>query len=645
MPKGKNIHAEVKLSASQIDFLKEKMEHLARRNPSSGVSENDHKALYQYLAVQKITYLYDDELFDGLKFVDREKTGKTEELLDAYLILDQGDEIQLKLFQFKYTTKYDGGISTKELYAFVDRMNRVFLRGDLQDEKTLEAFKEVRVALDEVRKSNRHGKTRIQCYYVVNGQNLSHSDASKVQEIRDTFANDRQSYGFTFETYGGLDIYNLCAFGRIPIQEEMLDLTYDMGERSFLHHNIGTNPNGMPMQVLVGFVNVNQLIRLVDRYSNNELFEKNVRLFLGTSKDVNRRIIDTITSNKSVWFGFMNNGVSITSDLVEVDLPASGKKVKVRLNNMQIINGCQTVNALYHAKYAPELKDRFQGNSNVMVRIYQIDAANKPFLDALIIATNSQNAIRPEDLLSNDNIQRTLQQIYHDYGVGYERKEGETLPGHSYIMTFSKEQAGMAYLAVFDGQCSKLRNSLSRREFFREGDDYYRVFNLRPEDADAQPGPLPEGFNPNEDGIMEAANLRALRILAARVLEEQCRKTINSIQDKRERGSLRKGAYYLARIIYRQHGNQIDAILSNAAGKPRKATTAREVVDSISAVGVASAGDARVVFELALVDYIQQHGSNEDAALKNSAFARLVDERAAPAPAPLTAAAKDPGPS
>src|SRR6266536_2396328 len=113
-----------------------------------------------------------------------------------------------------------------------------------------------------------------------------------------------------------------------------------MGDGSWLHHDIGANPNGLPEQVLVGFVNVNQLIRLVDRYSNNELFEKNVRLFLGTGKEVNRSIIQTI-------------------------------------------NGCQTVNALYHAKYSPELKDRFQGNSNVLVRIYQIAPQNKPFLDAL----------------------------------------------------------------------------------------------------------------------------------------------------------------------------------------------------------------------------------------------------------------------
>ncbi len=623
MPRAKKVVHDVKLSPGQIQFLKEKMEHLAKRNPSSGVSSSDHRNLYFYLAVQKITYLYDDELFEGLKFVDHKKTGKSEELLDAYLILEQGDEIQLKLFQFKFTENYGGGISTKELYAFVDRMNRVFLRGDLQDAKTLEAFKEVRTALDEARLGNRRAKTRIQCYYVVNGQNVSQTDAEKVQEIRDTFSNDRQSYGFTFETYGGVDIYNLCAFGRIPIQDETLDLSYEMGERSFLHHNIGVNPNGMPVQVLVGFVNVNQLIRLVDRYSNNELFEKNVRLFLGTGKEVNRRIIETITSNQSVWFGFMNNSVSITSDAVHVDLPASRKKVKMRLTNMQIINGCQTVNALYHAKYAPELKDRFQGNSNVMVRIYQVDPANKPFLDALIIATNSQNAIRPEDLLSNDNIQKALQQIYREYSVGYERKEGETLPGHGYVVTFSKEQAGMVYLAVFDGQCSKLRNSLSRREFFREGNDYFRVFNLKGDEVGVQPGPLPDGFVPTEK-----ANLRALQILAARVLEEACRASIGSILDKQVRGSLRKGAYYLARIIYLKKKSEIDPILAAAATQERRADVSRNVLDSVSAIAKSSVESSRKVFAQALKDYLAKEGGNEDAALKNSAFAKSVDEYA-----------------
>ena len=620
----------VKLAPEQVTFLKERMSHLAERNPSWGIKPDAYATLFSYLAVQKITYLYDDELFEGLKFVDLKKTGKCEELLDAYLILDQGDEIQLKLFQFKFKEAYDGGISTKELYAFVDRMNRVFLRGDLQDPKTLEAFREVREALDEARQANKRARTRIQCYYVVNGQNVSHTDAGKIQEIRDTFSHDRQTFGFTFETYGGLDIYSLYAYGRIPIQEELLDLTYEMGDRSFLHHNIGANPNGMPEQVLVGFVNVNQLIRLVDRYSNNELFEKNVRLFLGTGKEVNHRIIETITGNQSVWFGFMNNGVSITADTLDVHLPPSKQKVKVRLSGMQIINGCQTVNALYHAKYAPELKDRFQGNSSVLVRIYQVEPANKAFLDALIIATNSQNAIRPEDLLSNDNIQKALQQIYHEYGIGYERKEGETLPGHGYLMTFTKEQAAMAYLGILNGEGARIRGSLKRREFFRQGDDYYRAFNLRGEEGETDPGPLPDAFVPNQN-----ANRRALQILAARCLEESCRSGIAAIQDKQQRGSLRKGAFYLARIAHLKHQPKIDALLAETSRQDRKANVARKFIEAVSKIGKDSFDDARKTFNQALQTYLAKEGGNEDAALKNTEFAKKVDTLARP-PQPKT---------
>ncbi len=52
-----------------------------------------------------------------------------------------------------------------------------------------------------------------------------------------------------------------------------------------------------------------------------------------------------------------------------------------------------------------------------MVRIYEIDKENRTFLDALIVATNSQNAIRPQDLLSNDPIQKVLQRTMGSYGV------------------------------------------------------------------------------------------------------------------------------------------------------------------------------------------------------------------------------------
>jgi len=602
------------------------MRRLAERNPTWGLAPNNWRVLYQYLAAKKITYLYDDELFEQLTIVDHRQTGMAEELLDAYMVLDTGDEIQLKLFQFKFSERYEGGISTKELYAFVDRMNRVFLRGDLEDANTLEAYKEVREAFKTARDTNRRAKSRIHCYYVVNGQNVSATDRGKVDELREIFKTDRQSYGFTFETYGGLDLFNLCEIGRVPIQDEVVELNHDTGPEQYLHHNIGANPNGMPIQVVQGFVNVNQLIRLVDRYSNNELFERNVRFFLGAGKEVNRRIIETITSNQSGWFGFMNNGVSITADDVHVDTPPSGKKVRVRLKNMQIINGCQTVNALYHAKFDPELRDRFQGNSNVLVRIYHIDPANEAFMRALIIATNSQNAIRAEDLVANDPPQIRLQSVFRDYGVGYERKEGEALPQVDYLARLTKESAAMAFMAVYwPTYASRLRNSASRKVFFSRSDEYYKVFGTV-DDTPAVAEQSSELTLANGEVIgLVPARRRAMEILAACAIETVCRKAIAETPDKRRRGSLRKAAYFLSRLVYLGGKKEIDGQIAKTVSAEPNPRDASKLYGEAGKVALRLFPSAVRRFDDGMKAYLAKSGGDEDAALKNTAFAESLE--------------------
>ncbi|MCX6865961.1 MAG: AIPR family protein [Verrucomicrobia bacterium] len=614
------------VATEHISILKRRMERIAGRNPSWGFKRTDYKRLYEYLSVQLLTFLQDDELFELLVFTDHNVTGKQEESLDAYLILDQGNEIELKLFQFKYSETYKGGVSTKELYAFVDRMNRVFLRSDLQDEKTLEAFAEVRMAVDEARKTNRRAKrVRIQCYYIVNGQNVSHTDASKVDEIRQYFAADRQAYGFTFETYGAIDFYNLVTQGRVPIVEETLEINTERSPEPYLLHEIGPNPNGMPIKVLVGFANVNQFTRLVDRYSNNELFELNVRYFLGTGKEVNRRIIGTVTSDHSSWFGFMNNGVSITADEVVVDGSRSGGRMRIRLSNMQIINGCQTVNALYHAKYSTDLKDKFQGNSNVMVRIYEIDPANREFLDALIIATNSQNAIRPQDLVANDPTQIALQRLFAEYGVGYERKTGEDLPGVGYSHVFSKEDAAMSYLGVIEGQPSKLRNSLSIRELFGRDKEYFRVFNLQGDSADDDyedaAKAIGKEFTPGS-----TARTRALQIFTAWAIREACKGKIAASKNKNIKGALRKGTYFVAWLIFiAEAGVLTDHITKQAENDPSP-NSIRDLMTLLGKSVERYYAAASNHFTAKRAEFIENHGGNEDSALKNTAFTKFLTE-------------------
>ncbi|HBJ87288.1 MAG TPA: hypothetical protein DDZ88_26215 [Verrucomicrobiales bacterium] len=608
-------HPPLQLDAEQQLELEQMMARLAIRNPSWKLDSKDAKSIFPYFVAQKLFFLYDDEVFELLTAVDTHLTGKQEELLDHYLILDTGDEVQLKLFQFKFTQNYDKGISTKELYAFVERMNKAFLKGDLlDDDDVLAAYKEVREAFDKACKDNPKAARRIHCYYVVNGQNVSSTDSDKIEKIRNTFIGDKQAYGFTFETYGGLDLYNLAIHGRVPLQREVIEMECP-GEHTFLHWAIGKNPAGMPIQVVQGFVNVNQLIRLVDRYSNNELFEKNVRLFLGVKKEVNKRIIETITGPQSNWFGFMNNGVSITADNVVVNPPPRGKKLSIMLDNMQIINGCQTVNALYHAKYDKEMKDKFQGNSNVLVRIYHIDEANHDFLEALIIATNSQNAIRAEDLVSADPPQIALEEAFREIGVWYQRKQG----GHGtskHWFELTKETAAMAFMAVYwEAFTSRLRNAASRREIFRRGEEYYRIFSW----SDDQP----------EETLFTADSPRerAMQMLLASTLESTVRKLIADTKtDKKRRGALKKAAYFIARGIYLKESANFLAALKGVLMAASSVAKAKELEESVEAVAAKHFENVVKVFDKTMISYVKAAGGDDDAALKNTKFAKAFED-------------------
>ncbi len=603
--------APVKLSQDQVTELEEMMGRLAARNPSWKIASNNAKSIFPYFVAQKLFFLHDDEVFELLTAVDTHLTGKQEELLDHYLILDTGDEVQLKLFQFKFTGKYDGGISTKELYAFVERMNKVFLKGDLlDDDDVLEAYKEAREAFDKACRDNPKAARRIHCYYVVNGQNVSSTDADKVERIRNTFLGDKQAYGFTFETYGGLDIYNLAVHGRVPLQREVIEMECP-GDHTYLHWPIGKNPSGMPIQVVQGFVNVNQLIRLVDRYSNNELFEKNVRLFLGVKKEVNRRIIETITGTQSNWFGFMNNGVSITADDLIVNPPPRGKKLSVILDNMQIINGCQTVNALYHAKYDPSLKDKFQGNSMVMVRIYHIDPSNTDFLESLIIATNSQNAIRAEDLVSADPPQKALDEEFHSFGVSYQRKQGGRVSGKPWFEV-TKETAAMAFMGVYwEAFASRLRNAASRREVFSRGEEYERIFSWGEEQPDETPLKA------------ESVHERAVQILVASKLESVVRGLIavDGKADKKRRGALRKAAFFIARGLYLRQRSDFNTLLDEANAEA-SAAKLQIIISKIEPLANKQFPVVVKAFDKAIEAHIKSNGGDTDAALKNTKFAK-----------------------
>lgn len=148
------------------------------------------------------------------------------------------------------------------------------------------------------------------------------------------------------------------------------------------------------------------------------LFQKNVRQSLGTSNAVNKKIRQTINSDKSKDFFFFHNGITAICNKMDLDGNA------LTLRGLSVVNGCQSLNTIKScSETVKNLQDSF-----ILFRFYEIPERDRA--DLISINTNSQSAVKPRDLRSNDkrilNIKKRFEQ---QYTQGYfKTKRGETEP-------------------------------------------------------------------------------------------------------------------------------------------------------------------------------------------------------------------------
>lgn len=169
-------------------------------------------------------------------------------------------------------------------------------------------------------------------------------------------------------------------------------------------------------QAFIGVLPVGELFKLIVDEGDNlrrAVFEDNIRDFQG-STDVNNGIRATLASaNNAEAFVVLNNGITIVCR----DLKLTGNKCTV--SGFQIVNGCQTSNVLYSVRAAID-------PSTVLVPVKLVHTDDEEIVNAIIKSTNSQNAVKPEDLEAMTEFQKTLEQYYRTYsGVGqlyYERR-------------------------------------------------------------------------------------------------------------------------------------------------------------------------------------------------------------------------------
>ncbi len=250
-------------------------------------------------------------------------------------------------------------------------------------------------------------------------------DEKQHRALRDLRAMGRERLGVIFD----VEATSVDTIYRRTLEEEVLpqELTRVPIRGAMVHSG---------EDLLVGSVTLLALFNFLKAYRDgtedlDQLYERNVRRFLGGRSKVNKAIQETLRTNPE-RFGLFNNGITI----VVTDFETSEDGVTT-LVEPYVVNGCQTTRSIWDVCYQrleagghgvlPELEDWKQRAARgvVVTKIARVGSDGEALERAITRYTNTQNAIREKDFLALTNDFRTwAQQMGDRYGVYLETQRG-----------------------------------------------------------------------------------------------------------------------------------------------------------------------------------------------------------------------------
>ena len=536
----------------ELDFFKRTNEHfeIESGRTSTEVKNATNEILYMAMSASLVMDYSEDGFFENFVITDKSISGRSELQIDAYALIEtESSKVkQLHIFQYKLYANDSKSASPVELLNFATFVNNNFVHPEfLEKPSDNEVVAEIKTKCDEFLKGRRDRRIIVYCHYINNATGIYRNNEKEINNVLARFNADRQLLGFSIQVYGVKEILELAREGKIQVGSESLELVNEGMYSYRLEDNSKRESLGLPKKVIVGMCNVNEFIRLQNKYHHNQLYAENIRLYLGDRGNVNKDIIATITSSESLWFPYMNNGISIICDSLAIGNTNAAKHVQTfTLENMQIINGCQTVNALYSAKYGENTRDNFRP-ANVMVRIYEINPSQTDFKMNIIKATNNQNSVKSYSLMANDPIQIRIAEVLRKFNIIYDRKgEGKNIQGNQMII--SMVNVALAYRAVYLFMARSLRSGLGKSRVFQKA-EYDKIFN----------------GNLLEEGNEKQLDELCFKFIIANGILDAIREQIQQ-DNAKYLGKLpifKKSTYYLAGYMYASRKTDFDTLQKN----------------------------------------------------------------------------------
>ncbi len=172
-------------------------------------------------------------------------------------------------------------------------------------------------------------------------------------------------------------------------------------------------------QGYVGYINASEILKMVQVVDENGnivgvnrfAFFDNIRDF-NEKSTLNQSIGKTLRDDEGSDFVFRNNGVTVIAKSIHRTAD------EFTIEDYQIVNGCQTTNIIY------QNRDHLQ---DVAVPFRLIGSDDDEFISSIIVGTNSQNQVKPEQFLALlpfvKNLEEYARSVEEEYRVFIERRE------------------------------------------------------------------------------------------------------------------------------------------------------------------------------------------------------------------------------
>ena len=400
-------------------------------------------------------YTFIEKLFPSADLETCITDGSGDRGIGAYYIDEENKEINF--FQFKYGENFErvqkNTLSQREITNLITTINAIWKK----DNKFLkDANFKIQEALREVYRIMDNGCKDANFYFVSNYfAPLSEKDQNIYKK---KFRND---FRMNLYFYGIDDLIDLLITQRMP----RIDAKIQVVGNNYFEKSAGN------IRALVGEVNALNLLHSIVNEKDElkeGVFDENVRIYLKQTTDINKDIYKTATSESAYKFFYYNNGITAICDgfsYIPIDSPV------VSFKNFQIVNGGQTIHALYDA-YRNGFKDKLN-NIYLLMRIYEVKD-NRVIGQEIARYTNTQNPVRSRDIRANELLQIKIEEELKNFGFYYERKKNQYKDITDRGKRIDAEKAGQTILAFYLDLPGFAKNK--KQEIFRSS--YYdRIFD------------------------------------------------------------------------------------------------------------------------------------------------------------------------